>query len=59
MYDSWNHYHIILLALAFTKSDLRFFCAEIVQISENIESTNNADHILEMVGLREFCDYYL
>ena len=27
MYDSWNNYHIILLALAFPKSGLRFFCA--------------------------------
>ena len=28
-------------------------------ISGNIESTKNADHILEMAGLGEFCDYYL
>ena len=26
MYDSWNNYHIILLALAFPKSGLRFLC---------------------------------
>ena len=26
MYDSWNNYHITLLALAFPKSGLRFLC---------------------------------
>ena len=26
MYDSWNNYHLILLALAFPKGGLRFLC---------------------------------
>ena len=80
MYDSWNNYHIILIALAFPKNGLRFLCFqyyrrykefgsdlnfvkqkqncrnlnEILYMSGNIESTKNADHILEMAGPGEF-----
>ena len=32
---------------------------EILHISGNIENTKKADHILEMAGLGEFCEYYL